>query len=117
MRHSEVSLLRAHQDYTIQCEGIITYITRDDVKFIQARSELIDELLKDIMIASMTAAKYFALFIIILCPECGALYVTLKHSHGSYPVYHNANISISNYCSYLLPIAITGKINLKNSYK
>ena len=119
MRHGKVGLqLGAHQKYYIsrckekQSIQLTITLLRDDVKCIQERAELIDDvakLLNEIMKVFMPAAKRPALF--VPCPMCSTVHITLKQVYDGKSVFCplSSNDSVlNNYYSDLLPNASTG---------
>ena len=121
MRHGKIGLqLGAHQKYYVsRCEEkqsiqLTITIVGDDIKCIQERGELIDDvakLLKGIMNVFMPAAEKPVLF--IPCPKCSTLHITLKQVHDGHTVYcptSSTDIPLYNYYSDLLPNASTGRV-------
>ena len=127
MRHGKIGLqLGAHQKYYIsRCEEkqsiqLTITVVGKDVKCIQERGELIDEvaiMLKGIMNVFMPAAERPAL--LIPCSRCSTLHITLKQVYEGRTIYcpvSNADIPLYNYYNDLLPNYQTGEI-LSVSYK
>ena len=122
MRHGKVGLqLGAHQKYYIsrckekQSIQLTITLVGGDVKCIQERAELIDDvakLLSDIMKVFMPAAKRPALF--VPCPFCPTVHITLKEVYDGESVFcplSGNDSGLRNYYSDLLPNASTGKTN------
>ena len=120
MRHGKVGLqLGAHQKYYIsrckekQSIQLTITLVGDDVKCIQERAELIDDvtrLLNDIMKLFMPAAKRPTLF--VPCPLCSTVHITLKQVYDGESVFcplSGDDSGLRNYYSDLLPNASTGK--------
>ena len=119
MRHGKVGLqLGAHQKYYIsrckekQSIQLTITLVGGDVKCIQERAELIDDvakLLNEIMKVFMPAAKRPALF--VPCPLCSIIHITLKQVYDGKSVFcplSGEDSVLYNYYSDLLPNASTG---------
>ena len=120
MRHGKVGLqLGAHQKYYIsrckekQSIQLTITLVGDDVKCIQERAELIDDvakLLNEIMKVFMPAAKKPVLF--VPCPFCPTVHIPLKQVYDGESVFcplSGDDSGLRNYYSDLLPNASTGK--------
>ena len=119
MRHGKVGLqLGAHQKYYIsrckekQSIQLTITLVGVDVKCIQERAELIDDvakLLNNIMNVFMPAAKQPAVF--VPCPLCPNLHITLKQVYdgeSAFCPFSSDDSGICNYYNDLLPNASTG---------
>ena len=119
MRHGKVGLqLGAHQKYYIswckekQSIQLTITLVGDDVKCIQERAELIDDvakLLNEIMKVFMPAAKTPVLF--VPCPFCPTVHITLKQVYDGESVFcplSGDDSGLRSYYSDLLPNASTG---------
>ena len=122
MRHGKIALqLGAHEKYYIsRCEEkqsiqLTITVLGSDVKCIQERGKLIDEitrLLDGIMTVFMPAVKRPTLF--VPCPFCSTLHITLKQVYDGdtifCPLSAGDDHELHNYYSDLLPNASTGEI-------
>ena len=108
MRHGKVGLqLGAHQKYYIsrseekQSIQLTITVGGNDVKHVQERAELIDEvskLLDDIMKVFMPAARKPVLF--VPCALCNVLHITLKQIRDGVTVYCPSSANDSPLCNY-----------------
>lgn len=121
MRQGKVGLqLGFHQKYYIsQCKEkqsiqLTITVAGDDVKCIQERSKLIEnitKMLNNIMKVFMPAAKRPVLF--IPCPLCSTLHITLKQLYEGYTIFcplSGDDSLVRGYYSDLLPCGLTGKV-------